>query len=94
MRSPTRHRRASVLLLVLVLVVLLTFASTGLFSRMAAEHRGVRTRSEHLQSKELAASGVSYVRALLTPDPVELQNVGGLFDNHEHLRGVIVLENE
>ncbi len=92
-RHPTR-RRASVLVLALIVVALLTLGTTAFFERMFAEHRAARTFGRQLQARCFAESGVDYVKALLAQDPDTLYQSGGTFDNANLFQAVLVQDDQ
>jgi type II secretory pathway component PulK len=76
-----RHKIASVLLLVLIVVVLLTLGAMAFFQRMFVEHQAVRTHLRQTQARCLAESGVEYIKATLLQDAEVLRQSGGTYDN-------------
>jgi len=88
------QRRGSVLLLVLVVVVMLTLASFGLCNLMIARRRGAATFGQKLQVEAIAASGVDYIAGELLRDEESVRRDGGLYDNPELFRGVVVVDEE
>ncbi|HVT30911.1 MAG TPA: hypothetical protein VHE81_23095, partial [Lacipirellulaceae bacterium] len=92
-KRPNRHRRVrrgSVLVLTLIVVAMLTLSAAAFFERMIAEHRAERTHGQQLQAKELAESGIEYIKVLLTKDPQVIQDSGGLYANPSLFQGVLV----
>jgi type II secretory pathway component PulK len=86
-------RSASVLVLTLVVVALLTLGAMAYFERMFAERRASRASGRQLQSRHLAESGVEYVRALLMQDPKLLLETGGLYANPNLFQGILVTDD-
>jgi DNA uptake protein ComE-like DNA-binding protein len=89
-RSP---RNASVLVLTLVVVALLTLGAAAFFDRMFAEHRASRASGRQLQARQLAESGVEYVKAILTQEPAVIQESGGLFANASLFQSILVQDD-
>ena len=87
-------RRASVLLLALVVIVLLTLGAMSFFERMFVEHQATRAHIRQTQARYLAESGVEFIRALVVQDPNTLLQSGGLYDNQSLLQGRLVLDDE
>jgi type II secretory pathway component PulK len=91
---PTRsHRTASVLVLTLIVVALLTLGAMAYFERMFAERRASRASGRQLQSRHLAESGVEYVKAMLMQDPETLKQSGGLFANPQMFQAQLVTDD-
>ncbi len=86
-------RRASVLILTLVVVALLTLGAMAFFERMFAEHRASRAHGRQLQARHLAESGVEYVKAVLAQDPLVIRDSGGLYINPGMFQGVTVVDD-
>jgi type II secretory pathway component PulK len=86
-------RDASVLLLTLLVVALLTLGAMAFFERMFAERRASRAHGRQLQSRHLAESGVEYVKAVLTQDPNILLESGGLYTNPSLFQGMLVTDD-
>lgn len=87
------RRTASVLVLTLVVVSLLTLGAAAFFERMFAEHRAGRTHGRQLQARQLAESGVEYIKALLMQDPLTIDESGGLYANPDWFQGVLVIDD-
>src|SRR3954469_9813808 len=83
-------RRASVLVLTLVVVAMLTLGAAAFFERMFAEHQAERAHGQQLQASQLAESGVEYMKVLLSRDPQQVQDSGGLYSNPTLFQGVVV----
>jgi type II secretory pathway component PulK len=86
-------RRASVLILTLVVVAMLTLGAAAFFERMFAEHQAERAHGQQLQASQLAESGVEYMKVLLSRDPQQIQDSGGLYANPNLFQGVVVNED-
>src|SRR4051794_14980895 len=87
---PPRIRRASVLVLTLVVVAMLTLGAAAFFERMFAEHQAEPAHGQQLQASQLADSGVEYMKVLLSRDPQQVQDAGGLYANPSLFQGVVV----
>src|SRR5712671_1773157 len=83
-------RRGSVLVLTLVVVAMLTLGAAAFFERMFAENQAERAHGQQLQASQLAESGVEYMKVLLTRDPEQVQQLGGLYNNSSLFQGVVV----
>jgi type II secretory pathway component PulK len=86
----SRDRRASVLVLTLIVVAMLTLGAAAFFERMFAEHQAERTHGRQLQSAQLAESGAEYIKAILQQDPAVLEQSGGLYGNQTLFQGILV----
>src|SRR3990172_1271141 len=75
------HRPASVLLLALVVIVLLTLGAMSFFDRMFVEHQAVRAHIRQTQARFLAESGIEYIRAMAIQDPNTITQSGGVYNN-------------
>lgn len=91
---PRPHRNASVLVLALIVVALLTLGATAFFERMFAEHRAAQAFGRQLQARSFAESGVEYVKALVAQDPTTIYQSGGTWDNPSRFQGVLVMDDE
>ncbi len=83
------HRRASVLLLVLVVVAMLALGTNTYLQLMQTEHRAVRRHGRQLQSLRLAESGVEYLKTFIVKTPAQLVTLGGLVNNASYLKAQI-----
>jgi type II secretory pathway component PulK len=83
-------RRASALVLTLIVVAMLTLGAAAFFERMFAEHQAERAHGRQLQAANLAESGIEYIKALLMQDPATLEQSGGLFANPSLFQGILV----
>jgi DNA uptake protein ComE-like DNA-binding protein len=94
-RRPKLPRRsASVLLLTLIVVALLTLGAMAFFERMFAEHQASRSYGRQMQARQLADSGVEYLKYVLLQDPTAVYESGGVYDNPDIMRGILVLDDE
>jgi DNA uptake protein ComE-like DNA-binding protein len=91
--TPVENRRASVLLLSLVVVVLLTLGAMSFFERMFVEHQATRAHIRQTQARYFAESGVEFIRALAVQDPALLQQSGGLYSNPALMQGKLMVDD-
>jgi Type II secretion system (T2SS), protein K len=89
-RHNLTDRRASALVLTLIVVAMLTLGAAAFFERMFAEHQAERAHGRQLQAANLAESGIEYTKALLMQDPATLEQSGGLFANPSLFQGILV----
>jgi hypothetical protein len=87
-------RRASVLLLALIVIVLLTLGAMTFFDRMFVEHQASLTHIRQTQTRYLAESGMEYIRAIAIQDPATLAQSGGTYDNPTLFQGKLVIDDE
>lgn len=86
------RRTASVLVLTLIVVALLTLGAMAFFERMFAEHRASRAHGRQLQARHLAESGVEYIKAVAVQDPQVVLQSGGLYANPNLFQGVLMID--
>lgn len=89
----TTRRQASILILTLVVIALLTLGSASFFERMFAEQRATRAHGRQMQARSLAESGVEYLRFVLSQDPNAVYEAGGLFSNPAIFQGQLVVDD-
>ena len=87
-------RRASVLLLALVVIVLLTLGAMSFFERMFVEHQATQAHIRQTQTRYFAESGIEFIRALVVQDPDTLQQSGGIYNNPALLQGKLMVDDE
>jgi len=86
-------RVASVLILTLVVVALLTLGAMAFFERMFAEHRASRAHGRQLQARHLAESGIEYIKTVLVQEPTAIDDAGGLYANPSMFQAVTLIED-
>ena len=86
-------RRASVLLLALVVIVLLTLGAMSFFDRMFVEHQASQAHIRQTQARYFAESGVEFIRAMVVQDPNVLQQSGGLYNNPALMQGKLMVDD-
>ncbi len=84
----TRH--ASVLVLTLIVVAMLTLGAAAFFERMFAEHQAERAHGQQLQASQLAESGIEYMKVMTTKTSDEIQQLGGFYSNPSLFQGIVV----
>jgi type II secretory pathway component PulK len=82
-----------VLVLTLIVVALLTLGAMSFFERMFAERRASRAYGRSLQSRQLAESGVEYVKAMLMQEPAVLEQSGGLYTNPQMFQAQLITDD-
>jgi len=91
--SLPRKRRAMVLVVVMVVVALLSLAALTFSQLMLAEREATELTGRRLQARELAESGIDYVRYLLAQDETSLDELGGIYNNLYQLSGNLVVDD-
>jgi type II secretory pathway component PulK len=86
-------RNASVLILTLIVIALLTLGAMAFFERTFAEHKASRTHGSQLQARQFAESGIDYLRAVLSQNPISLRESGGVYANPGLFQGVVVVDD-
>jgi DNA uptake protein ComE-like DNA-binding protein len=94
-RHSTHHRRrtASVLILTLVVVAMLTLGAMAFFERMFAEHRATVATGRRLQARHLAESGIEHIKVVLAQDPELIRQSGGLYANPSLFQNILVVDD-
>jgi type II secretory pathway component PulK len=72
---------------------MLTLGAMAFFERMFAERRAVRAYGRQTQTRQLAESGVEYVKAVLVQDPLTTKDSGGLYANPQMFQGVLMVDD-
>jgi hypothetical protein len=92
--SCKNSRRGLVLLLVLVVIAMLSLGAYSFTNLMLAYHEAAVAAGRQVQARSLVDSGVTATQLFLSePEATRLDN-GGIFDNPERFRGVIVLQDD
>ncbi len=86
-------RRASVLLLVLIVVAMIILAGFTFSKLMFNEHRAALVFGRGAQAVALADSGVAYLQQFLAQDAATIEQLGGYYDNANQFRGALVLDD-
>ncbi len=89
-RTNDLRRRGVVLVLVLVVVALLTLACLTFSELMLTERKAAHVAARQAQARATAESGVEWIRQFLALDQQTQEDSGGLYDNEQQFRGVIV----
>jgi len=79
---------------VLVVVALLALAAYTFTDLMLSERAAVDLHGEQMQAARLADSGVERVRHFLRQDRQTRRDEGGLYENPDWFRGVLVIDDE
>ncbi|MCL2349670.1 MAG: general secretion pathway protein GspK, partial [Planctomycetaceae bacterium] len=89
---PSKTRRGTVIVLVLVVIVVLSLAVISFAKLMQAERNGADHNMRQIQTRYLAESGIDAVRTLLLYDDQKLSDMGGVYNNENELCGVLVTD--
>lgn len=92
-RARSETRRAMALVVVMVVVALLSLAALTFSQLMLAEREATELAGRRLQARELAESGIDYVRYLLSQDETSLDELGGVYNNPYQLSGNLVVDD-
>jgi len=94
-RAPTHRlpRSASILVLTLVVIALLTLGAMAFFQRMFLEHQATRVHGRQMQTRHLAESGIDYLKYILSQDAETLRQSGGLYLNPDVFQGILVIDD-
>ncbi|MCA9103758.1 MAG: general secretion pathway protein GspK [Planctomycetales bacterium] len=89
---PQKHapRRGALLVLVLIVVSMLSLTGYAFTEMMFTENMAVTIHGRQLQATAGAESAVELVKSIVARPPDQIAEFGGLYDNPERLRGVIV----
>ena len=90
----TRARRGLVLVLVMVVIVMLSLAGLSFVALMSTENKAVYLRGDELQAECLLGSAEAAIQAMLELPPEKRQADGGLVDNADRFKGVLVLGDQ
>jgi len=94
-RRPGRAaRRGFVLILVVVIVLMLTLSGLTFVSLLYTEHKGVHLSGDELQAEHLVGSGEEMLKVFLALPRAQQQELGGLNDNPDRFRGVLVVGSD
>jgi DNA uptake protein ComE-like DNA-binding protein len=93
MHRSANSRSASVLILTLVVVALLTLSAMAFFDRTYAEYRASNAYGRQLQARQITESGVEYVKTVLAQDPNVARESGGLYANPSLFQGITLIED-
>ncbi len=88
------ERQGVILVLVLVVVAMLALVSLGFSERMIIERRAAMTSARQSQAREMAQSGAEMARQVLALDPTEQSDDGGIYDNPQLFRDVLVVDDD
>lgn len=97
-RRPVRHapaplRRGSVLIVVLVIVLLLTYGVYGFTERMLAEARAAEAHGRALQATHAAESGIEYAASLIAAHAADPEAPLSLYHEPGQYAGIVVQES-
>lgn len=95
----SRHRQhlcrhGLVLILVLVVIAMLSLGAYSFTNLMLAHHEAAIITGRQVQARSLVDSGVTATQLFLAQSEADRLDAGGTFDNAEHFRGVVVLQDD
>ncbi len=88
------RRRAFVLILVLVVVMLLSLGAYSFTELMLTHEESAQLGGRQLQTRLLVDSGVEHLKTVLLQDEATRTDAGGIYDNPDTLRGVVVIADD
>ncbi|MCX7428300.1 MAG: type II secretion system protein GspK [Planctomycetia bacterium] len=87
-------KRGVVLIFVLVVLALLSLAALTFSELMFTERQASELAAQRVQATALAGSGVEMARWFLAQEQQVQEDDGGIYDNPERFRGVLLIEDE
>jgi len=93
-RHRARTREGSALVVVLVVVVMLSYACYRFVDRAAVEDLAARADADLSRLAACVDSGEELIRVLLSEAPAQRDILGGTYDNPESFRGQVVFGDE
>ncbi|HMC11903.1 MAG TPA: type II secretion system protein GspK, partial [Pirellulaceae bacterium] len=82
------------LILVLVVIAMLSLGAYSFTSLMLAHHEAAIVTGRQAQARSLVDSGVTAAQLFLAQSEADRLDNGGIFDNAQHFRGVVVLADD
>jgi hypothetical protein len=93
--TKARHPKAGlVLLLVLIVIAMLSLGAYSFTSLMLAHHEAAVATGRQAQCRSLVDSGVTAAQLFLSQSEADRIGAGGIFDNAEKFRGIVVLADD
>src|SRR5205823_14239669 len=90
-----RHpRRGLVLILVLVVIAMLSLGAYSFTNLMLAHHEAAIITGRQVQARSLVDSGVTATQLFLSQPEADRLDAGGIFDNPQRFRGIVVLQED
>src|SRR5256885_2202589 len=87
-------RRGLVLLLVLVVIAMLSLGAYSFTNLMLAHHEASIATGRLAQARSLVDSGVTATQLFLSEPEADRLEAGGIFNNPEKFRAIVVLQDE
>src|SRR4051812_8756490 len=87
-------RRGLVLVLVLIVVAMLALGGYSFTNLMLAHHEAAVISGRQAQARSLVDSGVTATQLFFAQSESDRLDAGGIFDNAERFRGVVVLQDD
>jgi len=79
--------------MVLVAIIIMTLTTSSYLLLMRNEHLAARYQGNHLQTQQLVDSGIEYLNVFLAQSTTEIGQLGGLLNNPDSLRDVLVVDD-
>ena len=90
LKNRRHQRRGTLLIVVLVTIVILSLSAYTFTALMQTEEEAARLVTRQLQSKNLADSGMDFVRLFLSNSRATIREKGGLWDNPTYFQAIPV----
>ena len=87
----TNQRQGVVLLVVIAMLALGAYSFTNL---MLAHHEAAIVTGRHAQARSLVDSGVTATQLFLAEPQADRLEAGGIYDNAERFRGIVVMQDD
>lgn len=91
---PLQRRRGAILFVVLVVVVMITLSAYAYTELMFVENKATYLTGRQIQTRNIAESGVEMLKIFFEQDPAMIAEQGGIFDNPEFMRGILVYPDD
>jgi len=90
--QPRGCRSGMILILVLALIAVLSFAALAVVRNLSTENRAFVYEADYLQLEQVLLSGVEYIKAFVEATAEEQEALGGPYDNPSRFERIAVTE--
>lgn len=91
-RQPSFSRSGMILVLVLAIVAVLSFAALAIVRNLSTETRSLLYEADQVQLEQVLLSGVEYIKAFAEATPEEQEALGGPYDNPSRFERIAVTD--
>jgi len=91
-RQPSFSRPGMILVLVLAIVTVLSFAALAIVRNLSTETRSLFYEADQVQLEQVLLSGVEYIKAFAEATPEEQEALGGPYDNPSRFERIAVTD--